>query len=209
MAAVVEVRDLRKRYRARDPWAVDGVTFSLEPGRAFGLLGPNGAGKSTVVKTFLANLQRADDSGASLGYVSAIALEERQVLAYNSGNPTGDPALGGRGSWLGFLHPGEGEQRDEHDGKSRGYGKGPEVGRAPAHGCIFLGTCLSVSLIAVSNFARPGSSDVVELRGYDLSVDRLAPRRTRNPSARRHRRHPRAGTNPLDAGGDALVARWR
>jgi Ca-activated chloride channel family protein len=46
--------------------------------------------------TFLANLQRADDSGASLGYVSAIALEERQVLAYNSGNPTGDPALAGK-----------------------------------------------------------------------------------------------------------------
>ena len=46
--------------------------------------------------TFLANLQRADDSGASLSYVSAIALEERQVLAYNSGNPTGDPALAGK-----------------------------------------------------------------------------------------------------------------
>ena len=46
--------------------------------------------------TFLTNLQRADDSGASLGYVSAVALEERQVLAYNSGNPTGDPALAGK-----------------------------------------------------------------------------------------------------------------
>lgn len=46
--------------------------------------------------TFLANLQRADDAGASLSYVSAVALEERQVLAYNSGNPTGDPALAGK-----------------------------------------------------------------------------------------------------------------
>jgi Ca-activated chloride channel family protein len=46
--------------------------------------------------TFLTNLQRADDSGASLSYVSAIALEERQVHAYNGGNPTGDPALAGR-----------------------------------------------------------------------------------------------------------------
>jgi len=27
MAAVVSVKDLRKRYRRRDPWAVDGVTF--------------------------------------------------------------------------------------------------------------------------------------------------------------------------------------
>jgi ABC-2 type transport system ATP-binding protein len=50
VSGVVEVRDLRKRYRSRDPWAVDGVTFLLEPGHAFGLLGPNGAGKSSVVK---------------------------------------------------------------------------------------------------------------------------------------------------------------
>jgi ABC-2 type transport system ATP-binding protein len=65
MAAVVEVRDLHKRYRARDPWAVRGVTFSLEPGRAFGLLGPNGAGKSTVVKAIV-GLTRPDSGTVKL-----------------------------------------------------------------------------------------------------------------------------------------------
>jgi ABC-2 type transport system ATP-binding protein len=65
MAAVVEVRDLHKRYRARDPWAVKGVTFTLEPGQAFGLLGPNGAGKSTVVKTIL-GLARPDSGTVKL-----------------------------------------------------------------------------------------------------------------------------------------------
>ncbi len=50
MPAVVSVKDLRKRYRVRDPWAVDGVSFELQPGEAFGLLGPNGAGKTSVVK---------------------------------------------------------------------------------------------------------------------------------------------------------------
>src|SRR5438876_10273723 len=50
MATVVSVQNLRKRYRRRDPWAVDGVTFELEAGQAFGLLGPNGAGKTSVVK---------------------------------------------------------------------------------------------------------------------------------------------------------------
>ena len=65
MAAVVSVKDLRKRYRARDPWAVDGVTFELEPGQAFGLLGPNGAGKSTVVK-IIAGLLRPDGGTVSL-----------------------------------------------------------------------------------------------------------------------------------------------
>lgn len=53
MTAVVEVKELRKRYRHADPWAVDGVSFALEPGTAFGLLGPNGAGKSTVVKAIV------------------------------------------------------------------------------------------------------------------------------------------------------------
>ncbi|MEP6560528.1 MAG: substrate-binding and VWA domain-containing protein [Nakamurella sp.] len=41
--------------------------------------------------TYLSNLQRADDSGAALGYLSAAAIEEKSVLDYNAGNPTGDP----------------------------------------------------------------------------------------------------------------------
>ena len=53
MSAVVEVHGLCKRYRMRDPWAVQDVSFALEPGTAFGLLGPNGAGKSTIVKTIV------------------------------------------------------------------------------------------------------------------------------------------------------------
>ena len=40
--------------------------------------------------TFLTNLQRADDAGAALGYVSAVAVEEKSVVDYNEGNPTGD-----------------------------------------------------------------------------------------------------------------------
>ena len=50
---VVEVEALRKRYRTRDPMAVDGVSFRVHAGQAFGLLGPNGAGKSTVVKAIV------------------------------------------------------------------------------------------------------------------------------------------------------------
>ena len=65
MPAVVEVRDLHKRYRARDPWAVEGVSFALESGQAFGLLGPNGAGKSTVVKTIV-GLTRPDSGTVTL-----------------------------------------------------------------------------------------------------------------------------------------------
>ncbi len=42
-----------------------GVTFALEPGRAFGLLGPNGAGKSTVVKAIV-GLTRPDSGTVAL-----------------------------------------------------------------------------------------------------------------------------------------------
>jgi ABC-2 type transport system ATP-binding protein len=46
--AVIDVRDLRKRYGDVD--AVDGVTFDVRKGEVFGLLGPNGAGKTTTVE---------------------------------------------------------------------------------------------------------------------------------------------------------------
>jgi Ca-activated chloride channel family protein len=46
--------------------------------------------------TFLANLQRADDRGAGLSYISAVAVEEKSVWDYNQGNPSGDPATLGK-----------------------------------------------------------------------------------------------------------------
>ncbi len=42
--------------------------------------------------TFLQNLQKADDRGAALSYVSAIAIEEKSVWDYNHGNPSGNPS---------------------------------------------------------------------------------------------------------------------
>jgi Ca-activated chloride channel homolog len=46
--------------------------------------------------TFLSNLQRADDQGAGLSYISAVAVEEKSVWDFNQGNPTGDPATLGK-----------------------------------------------------------------------------------------------------------------
>src|SRR5206468_11498383 len=65
MPTVVSVQDLRKRYRSRDPWAVDGVSFQLESGEAFGLLGPNGSGKTSIVK-MISGLLRPDGGSISL-----------------------------------------------------------------------------------------------------------------------------------------------
>ena len=44
---MIEVDGLRKSYG--DLLAVDGVSFTAQPGKIFGLLGPNGAGKSTAI----------------------------------------------------------------------------------------------------------------------------------------------------------------
>src|SRR5215472_9447181 len=86
MAAVVSVRDLQKRYRHRDPWAVDAVSFELEPGTAFGLLGPNGAGKTSVVK-MIAGLVRPDGGAISVFGSSPGNPEARRQLGLAPEDP--------------------------------------------------------------------------------------------------------------------------
>jgi len=49
----LEVTSLRKKYALGRRWAVDDVSFSVEPGEVYALVGPNGAGKSTVIKCIL------------------------------------------------------------------------------------------------------------------------------------------------------------
>jgi ABC-2 type transport system ATP-binding protein len=52
---MIEVENLTKRYG--DRLAVDGLTFTVEPGTVTGFLGPNGAGKSTTMR-MIAGLDR-------------------------------------------------------------------------------------------------------------------------------------------------------
>ena len=52
--------------------ALDGLSFSVEPGTIFGLLGPNGAGKSTTVKV-LTTLSRPDAGSASVAGFDVLA----------------------------------------------------------------------------------------------------------------------------------------
>jgi ABC-2 type transport system ATP-binding protein len=51
VAGVLEVLDLTKRYGTN--LAVDGLSFTAQPGRVLGFLGPNGAGKTTTLRTLL------------------------------------------------------------------------------------------------------------------------------------------------------------
>ncbi len=68
--------------------------------------------------TFLTNLQRADDQGAGLAYISAVTVEEKSVWDYNQGNPTGDPATLGRHAKpkipLVAIYPKEGTLLSDH-----------------------------------------------------------------------------------------------
>lgn len=59
MKAMVEVRDLKKRYG--DKQAVNGVSFEVKKGEIFGILGPNGAGKTTTLE--MMETLRPIDSG--------------------------------------------------------------------------------------------------------------------------------------------------
>jgi ABC-2 type transport system ATP-binding protein len=58
----IEVTDLHKRFGPAV--ALDGMTFTVRPGRVTGFVGPNGAGKSTTIRVILG--LDAPDEGTSL-----------------------------------------------------------------------------------------------------------------------------------------------
>ena len=51
----IEVHDLSRDYNGMI--AVNGISFSVEPGEIFGFLGPNGAGKTTTIKILTGQLR--------------------------------------------------------------------------------------------------------------------------------------------------------
>ena len=61
---VIEIVNLTKRYGRTT--VLDGLSFTVEPGRVTGFLGPNGAGKSTTMKILL-DLASADQGRATIG----------------------------------------------------------------------------------------------------------------------------------------------
>ena len=73
MAAIIEVRNLRKAYG--DTVAVDDVSFTVQEGEIFGILGPNGAGKTTTVEC-VEGLRTADR-----GEISVLGLDPKRDRA--------------------------------------------------------------------------------------------------------------------------------
>jgi len=64
MEATIEVSGLRKRFGPTV--ALDGMTFTVQPGQVTGFVGPNGAGKSTTMRVVL-DLDAPDEGTALIG----------------------------------------------------------------------------------------------------------------------------------------------
>jgi ABC-2 type transport system ATP-binding protein len=64
MEATIEVNGLHKRFGPT--LALDGMSFTVQPGQVTGFVGPNGAGKSTTIRVIL-GLDAADEGSALIG----------------------------------------------------------------------------------------------------------------------------------------------
>jgi ABC-2 type transport system ATP-binding protein len=80
MQATIEVSGLRKRFGPAV--ALDGMTFTVQPGQVTGFVGPNGAGKSTTMRVILG--LDAPDAGTALVGGQRYASIRRPMLRIGS-----------------------------------------------------------------------------------------------------------------------------
>lgn len=72
--------------------AVDGISFSVQPGEVLGFLGPNGAGKTTTMRMFAGFVQPTSGSAEICGFsVERQPVEAKRSLGYL---PEGAPLYG-------------------------------------------------------------------------------------------------------------------
>jgi ABC-2 type transport system ATP-binding protein len=76
MTAAIEAHEIHKKFPS-GPYALRGLSLTVERGEIYGLLGPNGAGKSTLIRV-IAGLH-APDSGTVT--VLDQAMPDKNVLA--------------------------------------------------------------------------------------------------------------------------------
>jgi zinc transport system ATP-binding protein len=108
-AAVIEVSNLTVRLGAFT--ALEGVSFSVQPGETVAVLGPNGAGKTTLIHALLGLVQPAAGSVEILGHPPLEAPAEQigyvpQLKTVDRGFPALTCELvasGHRRSWPGRL----------------------------------------------------------------------------------------------------------
>ena len=79
--SVITVEDLVIEYTQNGDTlrAVDGVGFSVSPGKRLALVGPSGCGKSSILRA-MAGLQRPTSGSISFGDLDPLAARERRVF---------------------------------------------------------------------------------------------------------------------------------
>lgn len=96
---MIEVHNLRKEFeltrqqrkelhtKDRIAVAVDGVSFTCQPGRVFSLLGPNGAGKTTTLR-MISTIFKPTSGSIRIGGVDAVAnpTEARRKMGFLTGS---------------------------------------------------------------------------------------------------------------------------
>ena len=86
MIAVVETKDLTKRYR--EILAVNALNLTVQEGEIFGFLGPNGAGKTTTILMLLGLTEPTSGDVSVCGFNPTLqALEVKKRVGYLPENP--------------------------------------------------------------------------------------------------------------------------
>ena len=87
---MIKVAHLSKRFVQH--YAVDDLSFTIEPGEVVGFLGPNGAGKSTTMKMLTGFLQPCEGSVSICGFdIRKQTLKAQRLIGYL---PEGAPCYG-------------------------------------------------------------------------------------------------------------------
>jgi ABC-2 type transport system ATP-binding protein len=93
---MLDVSELVKRYRGADRNAVDGISFSANPGEFFALLGPNGAGKTTTISILTTTLSPTSGTVSVGGFdVRRDPAAARALMGIIFQNPSLDMNLSG------------------------------------------------------------------------------------------------------------------
>lgn len=78
MDNILTVENIIKKYGSKT--ALDGVSFSIAPGRALGLIGPNGSGKTTIIKLLAGYLKPNSGNISVCG--KKIGTETKAMISY-------------------------------------------------------------------------------------------------------------------------------
>ena len=98
---MIKVAHLTKRFVQQ--YAVDDLSFTIEPGEVVGFLGPNGAGKSTTMKMLTGFLQPCSGQVSICGFdITKQTLKAQRQIGYL---PEGAPCYGDMsvGDFLRFI----------------------------------------------------------------------------------------------------------